>query len=52
MLQRNDSTGSTSRPGRMIRIASRAEISALPQWQSAFARERKDRRYYELIENT
>jgi len=52
MLQRNDSTGSTSRPGRMIRIASRAEISALPQWQSAFARERKDRRYYELIEDT
>ena len=52
MLQRNDSTGSTSRPGRTIRIASRAEISALPQWQSAFAQERKDHRYYELLEDT
>jgi hypothetical protein len=52
MLQRNDSTGSTSRPGRTIRIASRAEISALPQWQSAFAQERKDHRFYELIEDT
>ena len=52
MLQRNDSTGSTSRQGRTIRIASRAEISVLPQWQSAFAQERKDHRYYELIEDT
>src|SRR6516164_7051905 len=52
MLQRNDSTGSTLRPGRTIRIASRAEISPLPQWQSAFAQERKDHRYYELLEDT
>src|SRR6476646_8643992 len=52
MLQRNDSTGSTSRQGRTIRIESRAEISVLPQWQSAFAQERKDHRYYELIEDT
>src|SRR5215470_19193455 len=52
MLRRNDSTGSTLRPGRTIRIASRAEISRLPQWQSAFAQERKDHRYYELLEDT
>jgi Peptidogalycan biosysnthesis/recognition len=35
-----------------VRIASRSEIESLPGWRSAFAGERKDRRYYELIEDT
>ena len=45
---------STSRPnlGRTIRIASRHEVSGSLQWQKTFARERKDYRFYELIEDT
>src|SRR6478609_9104539 len=35
-----------------IRIAARDEISSSPHWQSAFAHERKDHRYYELLEDT
>jgi Peptidogalycan biosysnthesis/recognition len=45
-------SGSTSRPGTTVRIASRDEISRSPHWQSAFANERKDHRYYELLEDT
>ena len=55
MHQRIDSdVNSTSRPilGRTIRIASRHEISGSLQWQKTFARERKDHRFYELIEDT
>ncbi len=52
MHQRTDSAGSTSRPARTIRIASRKDVSGLTQWQSAFAQERKDHRYYELLEDT
>jgi len=33
-------------------MASRCELSTLPHWQSAFANERKDHRYYELLEDT
>jgi hypothetical protein len=51
MLQRTH-IGSTARPGITLRIASRDEISALPHWRSAFADERKDHRYYELVEDT
>src|SRR5262245_36523236 len=51
MLQRTDNAGSTSRPA-SIRVASREEISGLTQWRSAFAQERKDHRYYELLEDT
>ena len=51
MLQRID-TGSIAYSGTRVRIAWRAEISALPIWQSAFATERKDHRYYELVEDT
>src|SRR5262245_530206 len=51
MLQQTHS-GSTAHPGMTLRIASRDEISALPHWRSAFADERKDHRYYELIEDT
>jgi hypothetical protein len=35
-----------------IRMATRAELAASPHWQAAFARERKDHRYYELVEDT
>ncbi|HEY6701525.1 MAG TPA: GNAT family N-acetyltransferase [Pseudolabrys sp.] len=52
MHQRTDSAGSTSRPALTIRVASRKEVSGLTQWQSAFAQERKDHRYYELLEDT
>jgi hypothetical protein len=51
MLQRTH-IGSTAHQGITLRIASRDEISALPHWRSAFADERKDYRYYELVEDT
>ncbi len=35
-----------------IRVATRNEIASLPRWQAAFAGERKDRRFYELLEDT
>jgi hypothetical protein len=40
-------TGATT-----VRIVSRRELAGLPHWQSAFARQRKDHRYYELVEDT
>jgi len=33
-------------------IMSRAELERCPHWASAFAHERKDRRYYEIVEDT
>ena len=38
--------------GATVRIASRAEVSQLPRWSRAFAGERKDHRFYELVEDT
>jgi hypothetical protein len=38
--------------GGTIRVATREEIASLPRWQTAFAGERKDRRFYELLEDT
>jgi hypothetical protein len=35
-----------------VRVATRSEIANLSRWRSAFAGERKDRRYYELVEDT
>jgi hypothetical protein len=35
-----------------LEIADRDDIARLPYWQSALGNERKDRRYYELIEDT
>src|ERR1700751_5340706 len=54
MLQRTDRARPTSLPiaGKTIRLASRNEISQSPHWRTAFARERKDHRYYELVEDT
>ena len=36
----------------IVRIVTRRELAALPQWQAAFAHARKDHRYYELTEDT
>ena len=52
MHQLSESGDSVSSPDTRITIASRDEISGLPRWQSAFAQERKDHRYYELLEDT
>jgi Acetyltransferase (GNAT) domain len=38
--------------GATIRIASRAEVTRLPRWSRAFAGERKDHRFYEILEDT
>jgi hypothetical protein len=38
--------------GGTLRVATRDEIASMPRWQGAFASERKDRRYYDLIEDT
>ena len=43
---------SSSSSGGTVRIAARSDIAGLTQWKSAFAGERKDRRYYELVEDT
>ena len=54
MDQRTDSAGpiSSADPHATIRIATRNEIAASAHWRTAFADERKDHRYYELIEDT
>ena len=36
----------------MVRIVTRAELAAEPAWGNAFAHERKDARYYELVDET
>ena len=38
--------------GGTVRIAARNEIASLEHWQTAFADERKDHRFYELVEDT
>jgi hypothetical protein len=38
--------------GGVVRIATRGEVACLPRWHAAFAGERKDRRFYELLEDT
>ncbi len=41
-------------PGRLggVEVVSRAELAQHPEWRCAFAPWRKDRRYYELVEDT
>jgi len=51
MLEGADDLGSIPHSG-TIRIVSRNEISGSPHWREAFANERKDHRYYELLEDT
>jgi hypothetical protein len=43
---------STAISGGTVWIATRSEIASLPRWQTAFGDERKDRRFYELLEDT
>ena len=54
MDQRTDSAGPilSADLHATIRIATRNEIAASAHWRTAFAGERKDHRYYELIEDT
>src|SRR5258708_25567759 len=33
-------------------VATRRQLEQVPAWQSAFARQRKDRRYYEIAQHT
>jgi hypothetical protein len=35
-----------------IEVATRADLARYPHWAQAFSAERKDRRYYELVEDT
>src|SRR5438045_639791 len=35
-----------------VEVLTRAELADCPRWARAFARERKDRRYYEIVEDT
>ena len=39
-------------PRGTVRIAARSEIAGLSRWRTAFAGERKDHRFYELVEDT
>src|SRR5262245_31343026 len=41
-----------ARPLWRIEAVSRAQIEGCPGWPPAFASERKDHRYYELVEDT
>ena len=54
MDQRTDRTRATLRPDLdgTIKITTRAELANSACWHSAFAQERKDHRYYELLEDT
>jgi hypothetical protein len=38
--------------GLKVRVLGRAELLRCPHWRRAFAQQRKDRRFYELIEDT
>jgi len=35
-----------------VEVIQRADLTGLPQWAIAFRRQRKDRRYYEILEDT
>jgi hypothetical protein len=35
-----------------VEIAVRAELNCLPHWENAFSGQRKDRRFYEIVEDT
>jgi hypothetical protein len=47
-----DGTVSACRPPLRLEVVARADLREIPCWQSALANERKDHRYYELIEDT
>lgn len=35
-----------------VHVATRQQLGQVPAWQQAFGRQRKDRRYYEIVEDT
>jgi hypothetical protein len=35
-----------------VSVATRKQLEQIPAWRQAFARQRKDRRYYEIVEDT
>jgi Acetyltransferase (GNAT) domain len=39
-------------PTRCLEVIARSDLQRCPRWQVAFANERKDHRYYELVEDT
>lgn len=41
-----------TQPAGSVRVVTRAELASCRHWESAFAGKRKDRRYYELVEDT
>jgi hypothetical protein len=41
-----------AQPVARVRLMSRADLALCSYWQRAFANKRKDRRYYELVEDT
>jgi hypothetical protein len=48
-----ESEGSyVAQPTGRVRLMSRADLARCSNWQRAFADKRKDRRYYELVEDT
>jgi len=52
LLKQSQAQAGEARPQWRIEIASRAQIERCPGWSSAFANERKDHRYYEIVEDT
>lgn len=40
------------RPGRSVDVVSRSDLQDCPQWRCAFAHQRKDHRYFEVVEDT
>ena len=50
-----DDSGPTSRfatTDGFVSVATRADLEHVPAWRQAFANQRKDRRYYEIVEDT
>ena len=39
-------------PHGVVSVATLEQLAALPEWERAFAHQRKDRRYYEVVEET
>jgi predicted N-acyltransferase len=46
------STDIVAIPNGRARLVSRAEVETIPAWENSFARQAKDHRYYEILEDT
>jgi hypothetical protein len=42
----------TTRGGGAVKVVARNQIARIPEWADAFAADRKDRRFYEIVEDT